>query len=657
MKYRIIAGMVAASFLMLPLAAAGAGNADKGSEIPRIEKFGGGGEKLEKPGKTGDASGEKEPLEKPKLTKPGKETTEPKEKEPLVKPGKEPEQTQEEQTAVTEETQGTDENKLVKPGKDVFKSAEREKLQKPRKGDFQKSDQVEVKEVATTGEGLEISSLEFYDIFPVFYKYYDQHPVAKAVLHNYEKAPITDIRMSLFIHQYMDVPKESKAPSEIEADGEAVVELNALFNNKVLEITEGTKVAAEITYEYTLRGKTYTNEYTETIRIFDRNATTWDDDRKAAAFVTAKDPSVLRFSKNIVGMIKDKGSKSINANLLTAMALYEAISLYGTSYVIDPTTPYAEYSENKQAVDFLQFPRQTLEYRAGDCDDLSILYSALLESIGVETAFITIPGHIFMAFSLDMSPEQARKSFSKSDDLIYREEKTWLPVEVTMLGEGFLKAWQTGAKQWREAVSNKKEGFYPMHGAWKIYEPVGLPGITGPLELPESDKLVSVYLAELIKYIDQEIYPKVASIREQMQKTGETTRLINKLGVIYAQYGLTDKAEKEFSRALAKDDGYVPALMNLGNVYYLNDDMETALKYYDRAAKQQPDNPKVLLCVARANHELENYGSARRSYNKLREINPELANQYAYLDMRGDEATRASDAKRMKKMMVWDEEE
>ena len=33
--------------------------------------------------------------------------------------------------------------------------------------------------------------------------------------------------------------------------------------------------------------------------------------------------------------------------------------------------------------------KQTLEYRAGDCDDLSILYSALLESVGVETAFIT----------------------------------------------------------------------------------------------------------------------------------------------------------------------------------------------------------------------------------------------------------------------------
>lgn len=64
----------------------------------------------------------------------------------------------------------------------------------------------------------------------------------------------------------------------------------------------------------------------------------------------------------------------------------------------------------------------------------------------------------------------------------------------------------------------------------------------------------------------------------------------------------------------------------------------------------------MLLCVARANHELENYGSARRSYKKLKALNPELANQYAYIDMGTDETTRASDAKKMRRQMIWDEE-
>jgi hypothetical protein len=58
--------------------------------------------------------------------------------------------------------------------------------------------------------------------------------------------------------------------------------------------------------------------------------------------------------------------------------------------VVDPVTPYKKFSQNL-SVDFLQFPNQTLEYKARDCDDLSMLYNALLESVGIKTAFITIP--------------------------------------------------------------------------------------------------------------------------------------------------------------------------------------------------------------------------------------------------------------------------
>ena len=155
-----------------------------------------------------------------------------------------------------------------------------------------------------------------------------------------------------------------------------------------------------------------------------------------------------------------------------AIAFYQAMSLYGLSYIIDPTTPYKEFSKNETAVDFLQFPRQTFQYKAGDCDDLTILYSALLESIGIETAFITIPGHIFMAFSLNMVPEEARKAFYRDDDLIYLEESSWVPVEVTELSGGFLNAWKTGAREWREGVSKNQQGFFLF---WSGSGPCTLP--------------------------------------------------------------------------------------------------------------------------------------------------------------------------------------
>ena len=335
--------------------------------------------------------------------------------------------------------------------------------------------------------------------------------------------------------------------------------------------------------------------------------------------------------------------------------IQEALSLYGMSYVIDPKTPYREFSEKKTEVDFLQFPRQTFQYRAGDCDDLSILYSSLLESVGIETAFITVPGHIFIAYLVDMTPDEARKSFLRAEDLIFRNDKTWIPVEVTEIEGGFLKAWQIGAKEWREAVAREQEGFYPIHESWKLYEPVGLPGAGFDITVPPKENILNGYLQEVITFIDREIYPKLAKIQAEIKKTGGSPKSINILGILYAKYELHDRAEREFQKVLEKDKNYVPALVNLGNIYYLNGDMKKAKAYYERAYQKKPDNSVVLLCVARVNHEMENYGIANEAYGKLKTLNPGLAQQFAYLDLRGEDATRAAEIGKIKEVVVWEE--
>ncbi len=504
-------------------------------------------------------------------------------------------------------------------------------------------------------EGLELYNVEFAHIFPVFFKYYDEYPIGKAVLRNNENVPMTGIEVKLFIKQYMDNPKICRAPSELKGGIEKAIDLNALFTNKVLEITEGTKVSANITIEYMAQGKLHTIEKLETVRIHNRNALTWEDTGRAAAFITAKDPLILKFSKNIAGMIQEKGSKTINANLRMAMALHEALTLYGMSYVVDPITPYKEFSIKRQEIDFLQFPKQSLDYKAGDCDDLSILYCALFESVGVETAFITIPGHIFMAFSVDMKPDEARKRFLRADELIFREEKTWIPVEITEIGGGFLKAWQAGAKEWRENVARGQADFHPIHEAWGRYEPVGLPGESVQLTLPDRNSIVSAYLQELIKFIDREIFPQVAELQAAIKKSKGNPKEINKLGILYARYGLLDRAKREFKNIIEKNKNFVPGLINLGNIYYLNNDMRNALTYYERAFELAPENPTVLLCVARTNHELENYGLVRDAYNNLKKVDPDLAYQFSYLSLRGEEAVRSAELSKVKDVVIWED--
>jgi tetratricopeptide (TPR) repeat protein len=363
---------------------------------------------------------------------------------------------------------------------------------------------------------------------------------------------------------------------------------------------------------------------------------------------------VLTFSKNVAGMVKDKGSQAVDNNLLIGMALHKALSLYGMAYIIDPRTPYAEFSKQEDAIDFLQFPRQSLEYKAGDCDDLSILYSSLLGALGVDAAFITIPGHILIAFALDLSPDEARKSFLNPDELIFKDGKVWIPVEITELKEGFLEAWQIGALEWREYSAKDQAGFFPLYDAWKLYEPVGLPPGGRDITLPSEDRIVSEYLQEVVRFIDREIYPRVNKLESEIARTG-SVRAMNNLGVLYARYGLHDKAEEQFQNALRKQE-FVPSLINLGNIYYLKGDMNIASVYYDRAYRKEPDNPKVLLCVARVNHELGNYDVAQSTYRRLASRDPELAKQFAYLTLTGTESARAAEVGRLKERVVWDDE-
>jgi tetratricopeptide (TPR) repeat protein len=502
---------------------------------------------------------------------------------------------------------------------------------------------------------IEIIDIEFENIFPVFYKYYDDHPVGKASVQNDDRFPIKDLKVTFFVDQYMDRPKYGKAPENLKKGEAGELEFYALFNEKVLDLTEGTKVSAELSVEYSMKGRTYVKKTSGTIRLHGRNSTTWEDDRRAAAFVTAKDPTVLTLAKNIAGLTRERGNRTINENLKIAMAMHEALTLYGINYVVDPTTPYIEYSENKFSVDFLQFPAQTLAFRAGDCDDLSILYAALLESVGIETAFITFPGHLYMAFSLDMPPDEAKKFFSKPEDLIFKDGKTWVPVEITEIKGGFLNAWNIGAKEWREYDPEGLTGFFPTHNSWKVYEPVGFSGKEPDIELPAIDTVGNVFENELARFIDIEIFPRVDELQNEIESSGGNPKLMNKLGVLYARYGLFNNAESEFNRAIQRDETFIFPIMNLGNLYFIQKDPERALSYYERAYGLAPENPLVLLAITRAYHELENYYMVRKTYKQLQERNPQLAEKYAYLGLKGEEAVRAAEIGRVRGSVEWGE--
>ena len=491
---------------------------------------------------------------------------------------------------------------------------------------------------------LRIQDLRISPIFPVFYKHYDANPLGSATIVNEEGGAIRDVRVSVFSPQYMDAPKLCASIPAMARRERAVVDLYALFNRQILTALEATKAQLQVIVEYEYAGRGKQAKAAETVTVNHRNASSWDDDRKAAAFVTLNDPAVMRLAKAAAGIARGSGYVTIDTNLRQAVGVLEGLRLHGVEYVPDAAVPYSRSSEDEVAVDYLQFPAQTLDFHAGDCDDLSILYAALLEASGVESALVTVPGHIYTAFALGMGPGQGRAFFSDYGDVIELDGKLWLPVEVTVLGEGFMRAWQLGARQWRDASSKGQAVLYPVRQAWKLYEPVAMIGEESSITPPGADRLRERYAASMDALVVKEMNRFVASAKAAAARAKSDPAPLNALGVAYARFSRFDDAEKAFA-ASAGLKANAPALVNLGNVYLIRGEYRKALDAFKRALRLEPRSLGALAGAAQASYELEDRANAAGYLDELSAVSARTADSYAYIKSSGGgRAASASDA-------------
>lgn len=419
---------------------------------------------------------------------------------------------------------------------------------------------------------------------------------------------------------------------------------------RALGVVQGLSLPLEFRMRYAAGGVVREGVAWSELRIHDRNAIVWDDDRKASLFVTEKDEWVLSVSGQTAALAAT-ARPPINRTFHLAAGMVHALAALGLTYVVDPSSPYATMSDGS-AVDFLQFPRETVARRAGDCDDLTVLYCALLESVGIRTAFVTVPGHIFAAIDLGLSTGEARRIVFSSNDLMYVDDRAWLPMEVTALDDGFAAAWRIGANQINEHRDGL--GFHVVREAWSLYPPVALEAPRSEPPLIPASAFVERHQRVMEQVLLQELIPLASALRARMNRSGESPRLLNMLGVLYARYGQLDDAQELFRAAIDLSE-YVPALVNLGNSHLLAGEFDLARTAYERAAGAQPGDPLVLLCMSRVNYELGRYGDSRRYHALLEQADANLASQNAYLAVTTRD-TRASGVVMLSDRVTWMEE-
>jgi len=298
-------------------------------------------------------------------------------------------------------------------------------------------------------------------------------------------------------------------------------------------------------------------------------------------------------------------------------------------------------------VDSISLPRNTLKNLTGDCDDLTVLYCALLETVGIESAYITIPGHIYAALNTKVPSRSFQKVHPDKNMTMNINGELWAPVEITMIGtHDFLSAWRKGIEQFMALENSPEQRAITFTAqAQDFYRPVGLRETDLGLQYGNQKHIVTSFNDSMERLIDQilDSYTKLA--QDSNSKEG-----FNRLGIVCAQYRRYAQAQKAFNTALSLDRNYLSPQINLGNVFFMKQEYQNALRVYHEAeqtldAGGQSESSlylAVLLNISRAYYELENYDKASEYFQKVAERDPSLVEQYAYLRS-AKEGERAAD--------------
>ncbi len=473
---------------------------------------------------------------------------------------------------------------------------------------------------------LEIAKVELAEVFASAYKYYEMHPLGRVVIRNNTEVAYPKVALRFSIKEFMDFPTEIEI-EELAPLQEMTLDLRPVFSNKILDVTENTSLQSELSLTYHIEGKPRAIARSFPVTLYERHAMTWDRKEKIGGFVTPRDPAVADFSRLVVQPYVDLHA-NLHSTIVYARAVYAALGVYGLSYIVDPTSPYQEFSETTARVDYLQYPRDTFARKSGDCDDLSILFAAALENIGISTALVDVPGHVFILFNTGV-PEQDRKTLGFPDDMIVPHQGTvWVPVEMTLVGSSFTRAWQKGAEQYRDWAAKKAVEIVEVRKAWETFKPATLARSDASAVKVTKDEIEARFKGEIEALARKRLANLSEEYLEGLKKKPNDTAALISLGILYGENGLLAEALEQFQKALAVETGSATVLNNIGNIHYLQDRMDDARTAYESALAQAPGDTGIMVNLSRVLLRLGRTDEAKKQFQAAAAIDPRVLRRY-----------------------------
>ncbi len=475
---------------------------------------------------------------------------------------------------------------------------------------------------AFEGPPLDVRVTEMKDIFVNSSDWYTTEGIGRVKVINHTCEGLSNVRVSFWIKGIMEEPYEHT----IETLGPAMEEelvIKADLGSRLLNVTEDTLVPAEITVSLMAKEQSIPVTQSHEIQIYERHKMTWDQKERFAVFVTPDDPSVSKLVHSVL-----KPFDSACDNIQRAALIFDALGVMGIERHEKANRPSP--LGRKEPIDRIQYPRETLELGSGDTKDLIALYAAALECIGIPTLLIRQGERIGMMFFSGIRDNGSENTMDNM--FVAHEMYVWVPVEVSLMGQPFLKAWKEGSRSHARGSTGEfeKEVFYTRE-AWNTFRPAILPPSNGSVATPKKEAVEKIFANEVNDLRRMVIRFRGAEYLDTLSKNPKDVPALMQLALIKAKAGEEGAALTIFKKVLELNPRHAGALNNVGNIYFVTGRYHEARSAYRAATELEPQDALIWINLGRCCQKLNLVPEARDCLQKARALNPLVSKWFGTL--------------------------
>ncbi|MBN1601656.1 MAG: hypothetical protein JW915_08610 [Chitinispirillaceae bacterium] len=390
---------------------------------------------------------------------------------------------------------------------------------------------------------LEIKQFTIAPIFPSLIRHYESHPLTHISISDSNNS-IQKYTLKVVIPEIMTAPV-TRNIDVVNRTGEQIQKIPLPLDIKrVFENKNTRQVLAQATIDYVQNKKNENLTVTTPVIIHETNAMDWHQPATIASFVTYRNPDIISFATKIVQLadIVD----TYKYDFFNGIAIFQLLKQLKISYLKDPR-PLSTLMQ----IDRVQFPVETINRRGGDCDDLSVLYAALLSAVGIETAIIVYPEHVQVLFNTGIF-EKNKHLLGIEDSMIVMHKGTvWIPVETTMPAVGFIEAWHSASQQYRNSkYDNRNIQIIELTEVWNHFPPAPVSGsVTGSFSISETKASIENEIEKInkstIDFLETKLELLIGNVAAQGNDSIKV-QFLNQAGIIEVRLGKYNAALKRF---------------------------------------------------------------------------------------------------------------